>query len=177
MADQLGPQGQADPLDGPMLDGLECSIEDPTGFQDPLIEQPESQVDELGRMLDGLEADIEASSPAQAPPETEELDEPVVTLNVISDLPSDQTSEESEPPVVESDPRGSFETPPPPIPHDSSAATGRSEPPRAPVPRRGGGSACGRRGRCPLAGAAPAWPRRGSHPRLADLPTDQGRHR
>ena len=71
MAAHLDPQDQPDPLDDPMLDGLERSIEDPTSFQDPLIEQPASQVDDLGRMLDGLEADIEGCSPVQPPPETE----------------------------------------------------------------------------------------------------------
>ncbi len=47
------------PLEDPLLDAIERSIEDPAGFSDPLIEQSLSPMDELDRDLDRLESAIE----------------------------------------------------------------------------------------------------------------------
>ena len=59
MEDVPDPLGPLDPLDDPMLDALERSIEQSPGPADPLGLDDAAFVDPVGRMLDALEADVQ----------------------------------------------------------------------------------------------------------------------
>ena len=63
----MGPPGGLEPAGDPMLDGLERSIEDPLGLGDPWAGQDGPLVDDIGRQLDALEAEIESALPVPPP--------------------------------------------------------------------------------------------------------------
>jgi len=54
------PDGSA-PLDDPLLDAIERSIEDPSGLTDPLLHGPHPGMDDLAFQLDQVEASIEGA--------------------------------------------------------------------------------------------------------------------
>jgi hypothetical protein len=62
--DPLDPLNGQDPLDDPMLDAVERSIEDPAGFRDPSAELDQPHMDELGRLLGQVEHSIETTPPS-----------------------------------------------------------------------------------------------------------------
>ena len=141
MEEPPNPLDSQEPLDDPLLDALERSIENPPGFVDPLAEHGEQFMDDLAQQLDKLEASIE-NTPLLSP-EPEAVmggDEP----GVVAD---ESTSEESslveghELPETTDD-----QTSPPHDLEDPSASTARPKRPRLKPPRRGGSSSRRKRG-------------------------------
>lgn len=135
------PLDNQDPLDDPMLDALERSIENPPGFVDPLAEHGEQLMDDLAQQLDKLEASIE-NTPLLSP-EPEAVmggDE----LGVVADESTSEASslvEGHESPETTDD-----QTSLPPDLQDPSANTPKPiQRPRRPS-RRGGGSSRRKRG-------------------------------
>jgi len=123
------PLGNQDPLDDPLLNALERSIESPPGFADPLAEHDEQFMDDLAQQLDKLEASIE-NTPLLSP-------EPEAVMG------GDELSvvEGNEPPETSDD-----QTSPPHDLEDPSASTARPRRPLRKPPRRGGGSSRRKRG-------------------------------
>lgn len=74
MEDPLNPMESQDPLndtnpmEDPLFDALERSIENPPGFTDPLAENENPLMDDLARQLDAIEAGIENSPPIPPQP-------------------------------------------------------------------------------------------------------------
>lgn len=64
-----GPLDNQNPLEDPLLDALEQSIENPPGFVDPLVENDSQFMDGLAKQLDQVEASIENTPPL--PPKSE----------------------------------------------------------------------------------------------------------
>lgn len=131
------PLDNQNPLDDPLLDALERSIENPPGFVDPLAEHDEQFMDDLAQLSDKLEASIENTPPLAPQPEVViDGDEP----SVVAD---ESTSEESsmveghEPPETTED-QSSHDL------DDSSASKPSPRQPLPKLPRRGGGSSRGR---------------------------------
>lgn len=129
-----GPLDNQDPLDDPLLDAPERSIENPPGFVDPLAERDELFMDDLAKQLEEVEASIEDRPPMVPKPEivkdsnkTEEEDEQAPP-------PADSY----EPPKMREEVWGTFQSSPP-LPQEGSAHT---PPPNPPLPKlpRGGGS-------------------------------------
>jgi len=123
------PLDNQDPLDDPMLDALERSIENPPGFVDPLAEHGKQLMDDLAMQLDKLEASIE-NTPLLSP-------EPEAVMG------GDELSvvEGNEPPETSDD-----QTSTPHDLEDPSASTARPRRPLRKPPRRGGGSSRRKRG-------------------------------
>jgi hypothetical protein len=136
------PLDSQDPLDDPMLDALERSIENPPGFVDPLAEHGEQLMDSLAQQLDKLEASIE-NTPPLAPESDAVMDGDEATVLDDESATSEASSlvEGHEPPETIDD-----QTSPPPDLQDPSANTPKPiQRPRRP-PRRGGGSSRRKRG-------------------------------
>jgi hypothetical protein len=159
MQNPLNPPGNPDPfgndspLTDPMLDALEKSIENPPGFTDPLVENPELLMDSLGRQLDAVEASMESVQPippAQPEPggivDEEGMDEQ-------GDVP--ETSEGFMTPDSEESSEtswgfwGTFDSSPPLL-LEGSASTPPPNPPESRMLRRGAGRAKRRKGPPPV---------------------------
>jgi len=135
------PLDNQDPLDDPMLDALERSIENPPGFVDPLAEHGEQLMDDLAKQLDKLEASIENTPLLFPEPETAmDGDE----LSLVADESTSEASsslEGQEPPETTKD-----QTSPLPDLQDPSASTAHHRRPLRKPPHRGGGSSRRKRG-------------------------------
>ena len=72
MVDPSNPSGEPgipdslDPMDDPLLNAVERSIEDPSGLTEPLLRDGHPWMDDMARELDRVEASIE-NSPAGSP--------------------------------------------------------------------------------------------------------------
>jgi len=135
------PLDNQDPLDDPLLDALERSIENPPGFVDPLAEHDEQLMDDLAQQLDKLEASIENTPPLA--PESDAVmdgDEPSVVADEFTSETSSPT-EEHEPPETTED-----QTSTPPDLQDQSASTPKPIQRLRKPPHRGGGSSRRKRG-------------------------------
>ena len=84
--DSQDPFGGTDPLDDPLLDALEHSIEGPPGFVDPLAEHEELLMDGLAKQLDQVEASMENAP--QMPPGFDEASDGNES-NIQSEEPED----------------------------------------------------------------------------------------
>jgi len=121
------PLDNQDPLDDPMLDALERSIENPPGFVDPLVEygQNEQLTDDLAKQLDQVEAGIENTPLMKRKPD-------LVRDSDKEDEEEDEKrpppSETYEPPRMKEEVWGTFESSPP-IPQEGSARTPPPNPP------------------------------------------------
>ncbi len=146
-----GPSDNVNPLDDPLLDAIEKSIENPPGFNDPLTENDELFMDDLAKQLGAVEASIEDISPVphvSGPADSGENtggDEPEMQGNepVISgELPiSDDYGRTG---VVEHL-RDQSDSPPP-HPQESSSRMLPPNPPESRILKRGSGHGSGKKG-------------------------------
>jgi len=143
MAEPPDPLNSPDPLDEPMLEAVERSIEQPPDLQDPLAEIEDHLLDPLARQLDALEASIENTLSLPADVITNEQVLPDAQPSAVPYDPAetrpDQPVDHGYPQEAAQEAHGSFETPTPPLPEDSGS---RLTPPNPPEPRRpvrGGG--------------------------------------
>ena len=141
MEEPPNPLDSQEPLDDPLLDALEHSIENPPGFVDPLAEHDEQLMDDLARQLDKLEASIENTPPLAPEPEVViDGDEPSVV--------ADESTSEASSPLEGHEPPETTEDQTSPLPdlQDPSASTAHPRRPLRKPPHRGGGSSLGQQG-------------------------------
>ena len=140
MPDPLNPLNSPDPLDDPMLDAVERSIENPPGFEDPLAERDDIFMDGLGKQLCALEDNVE-NSPSMvpmAPP----AGGPPVDLSAYR-LPNEETdplTNDNATPAATHEEFGTFASRPP-LPEDGLTRTPPPNPPESRMLNRGGGAA------------------------------------
>lgn len=124
------------PLDDPLLDAIERSIENPSGFTEPLAGPDDPVMEDLARQLGDVEANIESVQPVRPGPEM-----------VKDSYEPDEQEEEEKPsppddyeaPEVKNHVWGTFQNSPP-LPQEGAARTPQPNPPLPRPPRKGGGS-------------------------------------
>ena len=150
MEDPFEPQDDQEPLEDPMLDAIERSIENPPGFEDPLAGPGDDYIDDVGRLLGDLEAATESPPPMLPEPiETEESE--------LSDSPDGEFAQPDQavppegvtPSEVAEDIGGVPQIPAPRESERSSSESASRTPREHPKTTRGRGTGGGRRG----------WPR------------------
>jgi hypothetical protein len=146
-----GSLGNPDPLDDPMLNALEKSLENPPSFIDSLIENDEPFMDDLARQLGAVEACIENAPPV--PPESRPREpggdrdgnEPDVQGNEPITSEAVPISDDDGSPEVAEHLWGQSDGPPPHL-QESSSRTPQPNPPDSRMLKRGSGRSGSKKG-------------------------------
>jgi len=137
--ENTNPLNNANPMDDPLLDALEHSIENPLGFTDPLAEYDNMQMDNIARQLQNLESGIDNSSPVFDTPDTiKNGNELNIHGGNLTILEPSLLSDNPKPSETVNNLRDAFQNSPPHTVQDSSARTVSREP--CPKTHRKGGS-------------------------------------
>ncbi len=145
-ADPLNPrEGQppTDPFEDPLLDEIERSVERPPDLGDPLLGDDVGHIDDLGRLLGGLEGMVTIPPAAGMAPTTPQRPGEISEDEVKKTEP--MTAPETAPRDEDWPTRGYEQHPP--LPPDRSPEEGGHGLSPALLPRRGGGGSGRRRNR------------------------------
>ena len=156
MADPLNHLENQDPLEDPLLDALERSIENPPGFTDPLAGSDQLYMDEQGRLLDALESSIvdagmASPSGATIPPDLDvgsKVPEAVSPIDELGDIDLITSAEDIGISEMTNEKYGTFESSPP-LPEEGLSRTIPPNPPYLDKLRKKGGGGTGKKGSPP----------------------------